>query len=107
MMVRTCLLWCHSCMRISCYLILLHSTLLYFTLPIDLFVLSKLYLYFNIVIILWIHHCHVVMKINYMLRRFLRFSTIFGYFGWKYELYFILHENHENGGLFCISSMVT
>jgi hypothetical protein len=36
-----------------------------------------------------------------------RFSTIFGYFGWKHELYPISHEDHENRVLFCVSSMVT
>jgi|688.fasta_scaffold156589_2 hypothetical protein len=31
-----------------------------------------------------------------ILQRFLRFSTISGYFLWKHELYPILHEDHEN-----------
>jgi hypothetical protein len=42
-----------------------------------------------------------------IVRRFLQFSTIFEYFGWKRELYPILHEDHENQVLFCVSSMVT
>ena len=42
-----------------------------------------------------------------LVQRFLRFSTIFGYFLWKHELYPILHKDHENRVLFCISSMVT
>ena len=42
-----------------------------------------------------------------IVQRFLRFSTIFEYFGWKRELYPILHEDHENQVLFCVSSMVT
>jgi hypothetical protein len=36
-------------------------------------------------------------------RRFLRFSTIFWYFGWKHELYRIFHVDHENRVFFMVT----
>ena len=39
-------------------------------------------------------------------QRFLRFSTIFGYFLLKHELYPIWHEDHEKVGFFFTSAQL-